>query len=555
MGFETMTKAPSRFRTRGSSFLRNHGAILAILVLAASLRLDGIGFGLPALNDPDEPLFMMLAIDMLHRGSLDPQWFGHPATTTLYCLALIIAGTGALGIATGRFPDIEAFAQAVYADPGIVILPARLFIAANGVLCVWLTYLIGKRLAGRTTGLVAALVLAINSVHITWSQVIRTDVQASVLMFACCLATIAMLRDDRRRLPAISGIWAGIACATKWPAALIVIAPLGAAGARALANRRYAWWPVIVGCAAIITLFVTSPYLLLSHDIVLSNLAGEARSVHPGATGHGFFGNQSWYLGQPLAGSLGWAGLAVAIAGTVFAAFASKEWRLVVAIPLLAFWLAISAQSLLWERWIVPVLPCLALGFGWAASNFSSLLAKRSGRVRWAATFSLAAVFFFPMVAENLDRSRERRHDTRQYATQWAREHVPTNATILVEHGAIDLLNGPWTILFPLGSAGCVNAREMLEGKLSASDAERRREGSPVVDLGHVPSSKLATCKADFAILTNYDRYRNEAQDFASENGRYDNFLASGYQSAASIAPQKGKTGGPKVHIFVRGTK
>ena len=58
-------------------------ALWAILLAALWLRLDGVGFGLPALNDPDEPLFMMTALEMLQKHSLDPGWFGHPGTITL----------------------------------------------------------------------------------------------------------------------------------------------------------------------------------------------------------------------------------------------------------------------------------------------------------------------------------------------------------------------------------------------------------------------------------------------------------------------------------------
>ncbi|MDQ9782783.1 hypothetical protein, partial [Serratia marcescens] len=111
--------------------------------------------------------------------SLNPGWFGHPGTTTLYCLALVSLGVGGLGIATGRFADSQALMAAVYADPGILFLPARLFIVACGIACVWLTWSLGKRLGGPRLGLIAAAFLAVNAVHIEYSQIIRTDVQAT----------------------------------------------------------------------------------------------------------------------------------------------------------------------------------------------------------------------------------------------------------------------------------------------------------------------------------------------------------------------------------------
>ena len=52
--------------------------LVLILLAAAALRLHGVDFGLPALNDADEPLFVMNALDMLRKGTLNPGWFGHP---------------------------------------------------------------------------------------------------------------------------------------------------------------------------------------------------------------------------------------------------------------------------------------------------------------------------------------------------------------------------------------------------------------------------------------------------------------------------------------------
>ena len=112
-------------------------ALCLILLVAILLRIDGVGFGLPALNDPDEPLFMATAVEMLSGPTLNPGWFGHPGTITFYSLMLVVALVGGLGVATGRFGDFDAFATAVYADPGIIFLPARLLMVAFGAGFTW----------------------------------------------------------------------------------------------------------------------------------------------------------------------------------------------------------------------------------------------------------------------------------------------------------------------------------------------------------------------------------------------------------------------------------
>src|SRR5690606_12793480 len=151
-------------------------------------------------------------------------------------------------------------------------LPARIFIAANGVACVWLTYAIGNRLWGRNAGLAAALVLAVNAVHIGWSQVIRTDVQASVFMLLCLLQALAIMREGKLRHYLLAGLFAGLACATKWPAALIGLSPLATVVWRVRAGKCDWRMVPVVPVAAIATLLAVSPYLIISHEVALSNL-------------------------------------------------------------------------------------------------------------------------------------------------------------------------------------------------------------------------------------------------------------------------------------------
>ena len=159
-------------------------ALGAILLVALGWRLHNIGFGLPSMYDPDEPIFMIMALKLLTEGTLNPGWFGHPGSTTIYLVALIDAAVAGSGIISGRYADVGAFAHAAYADPALLFVPARVAMALLGTLCVWLTYLLGKRLHGTATGLVGAVLLAMNGLHIAWSQVIRTDIHASVFMLA-----------------------------------------------------------------------------------------------------------------------------------------------------------------------------------------------------------------------------------------------------------------------------------------------------------------------------------------------------------------------------------
>ncbi|MBL8652239.1 MAG: glycosyltransferase family 39 protein [Sphingopyxis sp.] len=517
----------------------------AILLAATWLRLDGVGFGLPALNDPDEPLFMMTALEMLQRQSFDPGWFGHPGTITLYSLAAVIAGVGGAGVATGRFADVDAFAAAVYADPGVVFLPARVMIVLCGVLCVWLTWRLGRRLGGARVGLVAAALLAVNAVHIEYSQIIRTDVQASVFMLLGALAAVAIAEEGRRREYLFAGLCAGLACATKWPAVAILVTALGAwlyRTPRERSRRRLA----MVGAACVITLFAVSPYLLIDHATVIANLSGEARPVHPGATGGGFFGNLGWYVAGPLLSSFGIGALVLAIAGLVWGSGKVRLWLYVVLPFVLMFFVMICFQSLRWERWVVPLLPFLSLAAARALCGLADMLPR--GRLGGMALPVALLILLAPMVWEARIEATARRHDTRQIASAWLRAHALPGSSILVEHPAFDLLASPFKLRTAMGSAGCVDVGQLLSGQIRYSKVDRLRGGGAIVDIGHVDPARIETCRADYAVVINQVRYRSDPAAFRSELARYDRLLAGG-ATRLIVKPVRGQISGREVHI------
>ncbi|WP_343519681.1 glycosyltransferase family 39 protein [Sphingomonas sp.] len=521
--------------------------LLLILLGAAAIRIRGVGFGLPALNDPDEPLFVMIAIDMLRGGSLNPGWFGHPATLTFYALALVMLAVGGIGIASGRFAGVDAFVAAVYADPAILFVPARLFFVACGVLCVFLTWRLGRRLGGPRFGLLAAALLAANSIHVEYSQLIRTDVQASVFILLATLAALDILERGRLRDHAAAGAFVALGIATKWPAALIALNPLAAVLWRAAPRGPLLRPLATFGASAAATLLIVSPYLLLDHATVAQNLAGEARPLHPGATGGGFLANLDWYVRGPLLEAFGWLGLAAAAAGAVLA-LRSRHAVVAILPGVAALGIVICAQALVWERWLVPLLPFLALAAAGTIGTLANMLRRRLGRRPTGFEPVAALVLLVPMLAAAQAGYIERANDTRQAASAWIEANAPRGSTILVEHAAIDLIQRGWGVRFPLGSAGCIDARDALAGKISYGEVEKKRTGRAVVDLGHVAPERLASCRADFAILTHYDVYRADPQAFADQLRIY-RMLAAGGRIRATFRPVPGERGGPVIRI------
>lgn len=523
-------------------------ALLAVLVVAAALCLWSMHFGLPALNDPDELMFEMGAIRMLKGPTLNPGWFGHPATTTMYALALVNALVFVGGWISGVFASPDAFAAAVYTNPTWMILPGRLMIVSFGLVVIVLAYRLGSRLFGAPAGLAAAALLAVSPLHVKFSQVIRSDMMACAFMLACLLAALRIARGGGVRDYAWAALWLGAAVATKWPFAAVALGVAGAGALRVAADRAGMMVEmrrmILFGVLSIAALLAISPFLVLDFGTVVINLHGEAQPHHLGATGGSPWWNLKWYLANPLLMALGLAGLVLVAAGIALG-IAHREARAVV-LPVLAGFLALLlTQRLVWDRWALPMLPLLAVLGGGAAVRLCALL-PRQLRVPGAAL--LAFAIGAPLVAENMVHARERMNDTRQQASAWLRAHAEPGQTVLIEHFAFDLMDTQFRFLFPLVDAGCVDARALLRGQVSYATIEKLRRARSNVDYGTVAPDKAATCRADYVILTQYDRYAAEKDRFPSEYAAYAKLLRQG-TIVATFAPVPGETGGRVVRI------
>lgn len=170
------------------------------------------------------------------------------------------------------------------------------------------------------------------------------------------------------------------------------------------------------------------------------------------------------------------------------------------------------------------------------------------GRPKSALSAALAAMVLVPSAAGAVGGARERGNDTRDQASAWARQHIPPGSTIAVEHLALDLRSHPWTILFPLGAAGCIDGRDALRKGVSSDQVQRSRQESAIVDLGTVSRGKLATCAADYAILTYFDLYQAEQGNYPVQIDTYRALLKGG-RTVALFRPERGRSAGPVTRI------
>ncbi|WP_309610598.1 hypothetical protein [Sphingomonas sp.] len=206
----------------------------------------------------------------------------------------------------------------------------------------------------------------------------------------------------------------------------------------------------------------------------------------------------------------------------------------------LLFLVLIASQPQVWSRWITPILPLFAIAAALATVSAGRCLAKWAApRWRVAVVPMVASLALLPSLAGAVVGARERANDTRAQASAWAIAHIPAGSTVVVEQLALDLRPQPWRILFPIGEAGCVDGRQILNGGVKLEKVQKARRGSSIVDLGNVTPDKSLTCRADYAILTYYDLYLAEQEGFPEQVRRYRELIGSGRTVALFRAPAR----------------
>ena len=124
--------------------------LLALLALAEWLRATGLSFGLPAVYNPDEVAIMSRALGFA-RGDLNPHNFLYP-TFYFYVLFAWVGGWFAFSWLTGAVTSLGAFQTQFFLDPSGVYHAGRMLGVACGVATVWLTWILGARMAGWRAG-------------------------------------------------------------------------------------------------------------------------------------------------------------------------------------------------------------------------------------------------------------------------------------------------------------------------------------------------------------------------------------------------------------------
>ena len=153
-----------------------HGWLFGVLLLAALVRVVGIGYGLPLDLVPDESALILAGVTMLSLRTLVPAL--HPDAFSMlyypplipYLNALAFLPVLAVQYRAGSFGSFEVFRAYLAERPESLWLTARALQVGVGTATVWLVAKIGSRLGGPRLGLAAAAFLALSFTHVVLSH-------------------------------------------------------------------------------------------------------------------------------------------------------------------------------------------------------------------------------------------------------------------------------------------------------------------------------------------------------------------------------------------------
>jgi hypothetical protein len=361
-------------------------ALAAILAGAAALRFVGIEYGLPFGNllNPDEQSIVPRAWKLVHGGGGDPHWFDYP-TLLMY---------------------VNAPFQAWQDEPSF--LTARIVAVVLSLGSIAAAWWLGRRAYG--TGLVAAAVVAVCTIHVAYSREAVTDVP---LTLGVGVALALMVRGRIE----LAGIAVGLATGFKYPG-VFLLAPLVVAGWKQ-------WGRLAVGAGlAVVAFFASSPFVLVHRQQAWH----DARHVQQLAR-DGWLGFEHDHAAPIAFVARLWDGLGpvliIAALGLVVALVRRTRVDLILALFVLAYLADLLTLRAHFGRYVLPLVPVL----GALAGRFRSLA---------PVTLLLLVV---PLTWSIRDTKRLTRTDTRVIAYRWVEGHIPPGTHVAADPSTTGFAN------------------------------------------------------------------------------------------------------------------
>lgn len=267
---------------------------MAVLIVAASLRLIGITWGVPSPDYPHHPFHPdeAWAMGVLGEADFAEGDFvferAHKEGSLLYYLlsanALALRSVGVISAMPCCFAKDPANYRIALQDYRRVLISGRVLVAAMDVAAVLMVFLIVRRLTDPSSALAASALYAILPFEVVHAHFMRTHTPANLMILLVLYVSLGIRDGDSKGRIALTGLLAGLATAMRFTTAVVILVPALMILGRAFRKRGPDADPIrrglemlaassLLGLAALFGLFLGDSPLFLSFEEIRPHLA------------------------------------------------------------------------------------------------------------------------------------------------------------------------------------------------------------------------------------------------------------------------------------------
>jgi hypothetical protein len=410
-------------------------ALILVVLAGLSLRLLGLGYGLPATYNPDETPILNRALS-LAKGDPSPHNFLYPSLY-FYMLFAWEALAFVAGRVVGLYDSLAAFQRDYFVDPSRHFLAGRLLTALCGTLTIPALYWFGRRLYDSATGLAAAAFLCVSPIAVRDAHYVKLDVPTTMftVLAHAALARLVVDREAAGRLRPwlIAGFLSGLAVSTQYYAIFVGFTMIAAALVSGQRTRNWRLtgqmflWSVLAAAAGF---FAGTPFLPFELQTALRDIAHVREvDIDRATAGGALFTATIPYLRMIFQDAAGWPVALAAVGGLVWAFMADWRRALVLVSFFVPFFLFI-ANTVPMSRYLNIVVPIVAL---WGAVGMIALWRALAPQ-RPAVAAALVVAAMVPATIESVRTDLFfRQDDTRTLAQRFIETKVAAGKTFLVQ--------------------------------------------------------------------------------------------------------------------------
>jgi len=342
--------------------------LIVILTLGFGLRLWNVNWDLPEIYEEAYPLTISWKFwNWGHAGfNFNLTFFNYPALT-FYIQFLVQAVHYVVGYLSGTYNDLQAFQKAYETNPTVFVVLARLVSLLFDMGAILVAYFFARRFADYRAGLLAALLVAINPLHIEQAHLVAVDTPLMFFALVSVFFIYELYTAPEKRWNLLCAICIGLAMATKYTGAILMLVLVTAylLRSRSISEAIYS----LKEPALISSLFLSGLlFIILNLQIIFSfkeflgtwtaeqqHMLYGHLGLDPSQSTIGFYVTESLplHLGLPL--------ITAVVLAPIFS-FMRKDKRdlLLWSFPLMYF-----SMIIMWEmradRYILPIIPVLIL--------------------------------------------------------------------------------------------------------------------------------------------------------------------------------------------------